>query len=383
MDDLPTFQQEISGRPVLNKNEVELMVFNDVSVNIYPSNKKSFMRFTTHRIFFHLKDSEMNRFIPIEKVINFVEVSVEENTGMFGWFKKRKVIGVNMDLLFKRENDEEVNVTVEIVFSTEEDSVNFLKTFPGVLQDKINEDIKKSEKKQFSIANTGVGGLIKKREDTHKQTEEDMEIAFQDIKALMEKAKKMVAIAEKLNAKSKGKDDADVNELINNFGITSVVMKNNSGDLFHTELSRQLTDFLITPLHENGGILSLTDVYCLYNRARGTSLVSPKDVLIACELFEELGLPLTLKKYSSGLLVVQSSEYTEESMTDKIEELIVGKEFPMTAVDFASKMKMPLLLANHILQKAEDEEMLCIDDSFEGTIYYPNIFNTYYFNLIQ
>ena len=32
-----------------------------------------------------------------------------------------------------------------------------------------------------------------------------------------------------------------------------------------------------------GGVLALVDLYCLYNRARGTDLISPDDLLISCE----------------------------------------------------------------------------------------------------
>ncbi len=51
------------------------------------------------------------------------------------------------------------------------------------------------------------------------------------------------------------------------------------GARYHIELSRQLADFLATPLSRCGGLLSLPDVYCLFNRARGTELVSPDDLL--------------------------------------------------------------------------------------------------------
>lgn len=51
------------------------------------------------------------------------------------------------------------------------------------------------------------------------------------------------------------------------------------GARYHTELSRQLADFLEGPLARCGGMISLPDVYCLFNRARGTELVSPDDLL--------------------------------------------------------------------------------------------------------
>ena len=50
----------------------------------------------------------------------------------------------------------------------------------------------------------------------------------------------------------------------------------------------QLADFLAAPLARAGGIMPLPDAYCLYNRARGTELVSPDDLLRAVALFGEV-----------------------------------------------------------------------------------------------
>lgn len=36
--------------------------------------------------------------------------------------------------------------------------------------------------------------------------------------------------------------------------------------------------------------MTLTEAYCLYNRARGTDLISPDDLLDACKLFSSLSL---------------------------------------------------------------------------------------------
>lgn len=49
------------------------------------------------------------------------------------------------------------------------------------------------------------------------------------------------------------------------------------------ELSRELERFLIGVLDKFGGVLALVDIYCMYNRARGTELISPEDLLIAIE----------------------------------------------------------------------------------------------------
>ena len=48
----------------------------------------------------------------------------------------------------------------------------------------------------------------------------------------------------------------------------------------------QLADFLAAPMaRAAGSMMPLPDVYCLYNRARGTELISPDDLLQAIRLF--------------------------------------------------------------------------------------------------
>ena len=51
-------------------------------------------------------------------------------------------------------------------------------------------------------------------------------------------------------------------------------------------------------------MLSVSDVYCLYNRARGMELVSPDDVVTACQMFTSLSLPL---RYSTCINVVYNT----------------------------------------------------------------------------
>lgn len=50
----------------------------------------------------------------------------------------------------------------------------------------------------------------------------------------------------------------------------------------------QLADFLVGPMQRSGGIMPLPDVYCLYNRARGTELISPDDLISAVKLFPQV-----------------------------------------------------------------------------------------------
>jgi ESCRT-II complex subunit VPS36 len=48
-------------------------------------------------------------------------------------------------------------------------------------------------------------------------------------------------------------------------------------------LAREIEKFAFNILDKFGGVLALVDLYCMYNRARGTALISPEDLIIACE----------------------------------------------------------------------------------------------------
>ena len=60
--------------------------------------------------------------------------------------------------------------------------------------------------------------------------------------------------------------------------------------------------------------MAMADVYCLFNRARGTELVSPDDLLQACTCFPQAGVPLAIKQFSTGALVVQSRSHSTEQV---------------------------------------------------------------------
>ena len=57
---------------------------------------------------------------------------------------------------------------------------------------------------------------------------------------------------------------------------------------------------------------TLPDCFCLFNRARGTEMVSPDDLLLACGLFQKLGLPVAFRAFQpTNVLVIQSSAHSD------------------------------------------------------------------------
>ena len=152
----------------------------------------------------------------------------------------------------------------------------------------------------------------------------------------MTHAKEIVAIAKKVSDKveaanktkpddEKTKVDKEFQEMLSTMGIPSPVTRASAGTAYHTELSRQLADFIKRPLDKRGqislsrflefvmslfaiffegGMMTLTDVYCIFNRARGTELISPEDLVHACELLDaNPGSGLKIRRFDSGVKV--------------------------------------------------------------------------------
>jgi len=258
---------------------------------------------------------------------------------------------------------------------------NFLSKFGSVLTtkawEKANEDVKKKE--IFATSKAGISGIQRVTEDNRRNTDKSLQQAFGDISALMDKAKEMVQLAEKfgtqISKENQGNvEDSELRSVLISMGIASPVTKESAGSLYHTQLSRQLADWLHRPLEKSGGMIALPDLYCIFNRVRGTELISPDDLYRACVLFDELNLPVRLRRFESGVLVVQSLSQTDDAIAKQIADLI-RLDGAQTAFDVARTKNISIALATEQLTTAEKQGLTCRDETFEGTTYYLNFFN--------
>ena len=84
--------------------------------------------------------------------------------------------------------------------------------------------------------------------------------------------------------------------------------KDIAGKNYHTELALELEKFLDSVVERFGGVVGLVDLYCMYNRARGTDLISPEDLNVACSRLNSNSNKFMLKIYRSGVKTIQSSK---------------------------------------------------------------------------
>ncbi|XP_069495384.1 vacuolar protein-sorting-associated protein 36 [Ambystoma mexicanum] len=230
----------------------------------------------------------------------------------------------------------------------------------------------------------GIVGIERKLEEKRKETDKNISEAFEDLSKLMDKAKEMVELSKSIANKIKEKQgDITEDETIRfksyllSMGIANPVTRETygTGTHYHMQLAKQLAGILQAPLEERGGIMSLTEVYCLVNRARGMELLSPEDLVNACKMLDSLKLPLRLRIFDSGVMVVELQSHNEEEMVAAA-YATVSEKGSLTSEEFAKLVGMSVLLAKERLVLAEKMGQLCRDDSVEGLRFYPNLFVT-------
>lgn len=144
---------------------------------------------------------------------------------------------------------------------------------------------------------------------------------------------------------------------------------------YYKELAREVHRLVASLIRDKGGQMALTDIYCTVNRARGFQLISPEDLLNACEQMETQKLGLRLVRYSSGLVVLTSDDYDETAVAEHTLEMI-NQCGNCSAHQLSLTASIPISLARQRLLNCERAGLACRDESVHGLIFYPNKFLT-------
>ncbi|KAG0599933.1 hypothetical protein M758_12G189000 [Ceratodon purpureus] len=241
---------------------------------------------------------------------------------------------------------------------------------------------------KMNPAMAGVSGILRKEQEQQEEVDKNMKEAFQDLNGLMGKAKEMVQLAEKMRARllqgqTAGADEEgmgtkqEMQDWMLSVGIASPVTKESAGALYHQQLSRQLADFVKDPVQRAGGMLALVDAYCLFNRARGTELISPEDLLTACTVWATIDVPFRLRKFDSGVMVIQSVSQSDDEIFTRLRALVKSGDAAKVGVgatEAARALGMAPALAKEQLLAAESQGFLCRDDGEDGLRFFHNFF---------
>lgn len=254
----------------------------------------------------------------------------------------------------------------------------------------------------------GIAGLEKMGLDRRKNNELVIGSAFEDLEALMASAKEIVALAESFARQVNGgteKATSEANALLaesaSQLGLvtTKDIVGGGGGSesLYLSELSRNLAEFLTDDargvLKKAGGIISLVDLWAMFNRARGgVELVSPNDFEKAARLWGKLRLPVRLRTFKSGVMVVQSRDRTDETTIKALlawlrdlHDIPPDRDVPwdwqefgrgVTAQDAAERFGWSIGVAEEELEMAEERGVLCREEGIEGLKFWENYIDT-------
>ncbi|CAH0017394.1 unnamed protein product [Clonostachys rhizophaga] len=267
-----------------------------------------------------------------------------------------------------------------------------------------DEDPSNSSPGQSRKKAAGIAGLEQLGLNMRKNNELIIGSAFEDLEALMASAKDVVALAERLSRQnSSGADamSAEENKLLaesaSQLGLITtkdiVGGGGSSQSLYLSELSRNVAEFLTDDsrgvLKQAGGIITLVDLWAKFNRARGgVELVSPMDFEKAARMWEELKLPVRLRTFRSGVMVVQGLDRTDQATIKALlawlkdlHEFPPEKEVPwdwqqfgmgVTAQETADRFGWSLGVAEEELLMAEEHGAVCREEGLEGLKFWVN-----------
>ena len=253
----------------------------------------------------------------------------------------------------------------------------------GIIQGCLSE--KRWEKGVIAAVNKPAslmgGGLVRieqQIESSRINTDRSLNSAFKDIDALMSKAKDMVVLADRIaqklsDTKNENDETTQLKSALLSIGISNPVTRSThgTGTAYHKSLGLELSRMLQKPLADCGGVMNVSEVYCRYNRARGLQLISPEDVVNACRTLTPENHGMELKKFSSGVLVIEAGNF--KSLIEVLLQTI-DEHTCVSAVTLGNITSIPIMLAKERLMAAEEHGYICRDETSDGVLFYRNMF---------
>ncbi|KAI5366320.1 Putative vacuolar protein sorting protein 36, GLUE [Septoria linicola] len=250
----------------------------------------------------------------------------------------------------------------------------------------------------------GIAGLEQRGAALRQNNQAVIGTAFEDLEALMTSAKEVIQMAEQFARQANGSASDDAKKIISDsasaLGLVTTKDMLGTGSsaeqLYVTELARDLAEFLTDDrkgvLRKEGGIMSLVDLWQVFNRTRnGIELISPLDFEKAANMWDQLNMPVRLRRFKSGLLVVQERSRTDAKTIATLlgwlrepqhgvaaitaDSAIHAFGKGITAQEAAERFGWSIGVATEELEMAEETGAVCRDQCLDGIRFWENHFS--------
>ena len=395
----------------------------DSANNISPLDKVSKLitnlicTITTHRVIFCSYNQSVtsmnnnNTNLKATKQIHLNDITKAKNIGGPTFFHPRSKYKLSLNTAIPSLISP-FSLTVHIVFPLEDDkSYNTRDDMLSSIQKSISrklwleqhrqeEKVRQKDLERKMNRKVGINAIVDQTERRHREAKNitNKVLESNDIDTFMKDASDLITIIQKYVAtlennkkketsttKKKNNDEEKLNNMLQDMGITSSLSKERLGNLYHERLARQIHSFLQENkkwnANDSNGIMTVTDFYCLFNRARGTNFISPDDLLLALDIANtklNLGISRRTLPNTDVMVIIDNTLYSENVMEEKVTNLAIEKcKVGITSLDVSHCCKVSIILADEHLKSVERKEILCRDVTLEGIRFFPNRFHEF------
>jgi hypothetical protein len=142
------------------------------------------------------------------------------------------------------------------------------------------------------------------------------------------------------------------------FCLFNSLLKSDVKDGYYIELAREISEFLDLKMKDYHGLMSLVDLYCLYNRmrstgklflkAKGLDLISPEDLEKACQYLATHS-SYAMVTFTTGTKLVHSSQKSIDKMIQTVTEWAKECQHGFDSMEASQRLNLSLSVTEEII----------------------------------
>lgn len=234
--------------------------------------------------------------------------------------------------------------------------------------------IKKISSKSSSSNTRGIAAAKQSEQNDINQKNAQLNSALADIQSLKESAQQLLSFAQELRSKGDSDSKNDLDEIYAALGVENTSIDKSDGQFTQNLALRFATD-IKKVLEKKGGVLSVAEAFCIFNRLLVTDYVSPNDLADAIKHLQKREFGVKVETIEGVTVVILTDKVYSSVLKDILSKF--SEDEYTTPLLMSKKTGLPLSIARNYLLHAESDGVLCRDDSMAGLRFYKNKFNSF------